>query len=144
MNASFLPRLRLFGAVSVLMFVGCAAMAQVQEDAAPPAAESGPAAAPSAPASKPDTKPGAGKKAEGAQKSGDKSKSDSKAEKPKSAGKSDAKKASAPKSSGGYATEAEASAHCGGNVVWVGEDHFNHYPGSREWGKKPGSFQCEK
>jgi len=139
MNASFLPRLRLFGAVSVLMFVGCAAMAQVEEDAAPPAAESAPAAAPSAPASKPDAKP-AGKKAEGAHKSGDKSKSDGKADKPKSEGK----KASAPKSSGGYATEAEASAHCSGNVVWVGEDHFNHYPGSREYGKKPGSFQCEK
>ncbi len=142
MIASFLPRLRLIGTVSVLMFAGCAAMAQVEEDAAPPAAESAPVEAPSATEAKPDAKP-AGKKAGSAQKNGDKSKSDNKAEKPKSDSKSEGKKASAPKPSGGYATEAEASAHCKGSVVWVGDDHFNHYPGSREYGKKPGFYKCE-
>jgi hypothetical protein len=43
----------------------------------------------------------------------------------------------------GYASEAEARAHCRGGVVWMDEHHFNHYPGSREYGKKPGAFACE-
>src|SRR5262245_17684519 len=43
-------------------------------------------------------------------------------------------KASAP---AGWATEAEAKAHCRGTVIWVDKDHFNHYAGSREYGRKP-------
>jgi len=43
---------------------------------------------------------------------------------------------------GGYATEGEARSKCGSGVVWVGDDHFNHYPGSREYGRKPGYFTC--
>jgi len=60
---------------------------------------------------------------------------------------SESKKASTPAkpaAPSGYATEAEARAHCHGSVVWVDSDHFNHYPGSREYGKKPGAFACEK
>ena len=49
-----------------------------------------------------------------------------------------------PATPSGYATEGEARAHCQGSVVWVDSDHFNHYPGSREYGKKPGAFACEK
>jgi hypothetical protein len=44
---------------------------------------------------------------------------------------------------GQYATESEAKAHCRGTVVWVDNDHFNHYAGSREYGRKPGAFACE-
>jgi hypothetical protein len=44
----------------------------------------------------------------------------------------------------GWANEAEARAHCRGTVIWVDKDHFNHYAGSREYGRKPGSFACEK
>jgi hypothetical protein len=59
---------------------------------------------------------------------------------------SDSKKPAKPKpvAPSGYATEAEAKAHCKGGVVWVDEHHFNHYPGSREYGKKPGAFACEQ
>jgi len=62
----------------------------------------------------------------------------------KSAVKPDAKKPSKPAGSGGYATEDEAKAHCKGEVVWVDSDHFQHYAGSREYGRKPGAFTCEK
>ncbi len=68
------------------------------------------------------------------------------AAKPEKAG-SESKKASTPAkpaAPSGYATEAEARAHCHGGVVWVDQDHFNHYPGSREYGRKPGAFACEK
>jgi len=44
---------------------------------------------------------------------------------------------------GQYATEAEARAHCRGTVVWIDKDHFNHYAGSREYGRKPGAFGCD-
>lgn len=53
------------------------------------------------------------------------------------------KKAAKPAGPAGYATEAEARAHCKGEVVWVDNDHFNHYRGSREYGRKPGAFGCE-
>jgi hypothetical protein len=43
----------------------------------------------------------------------------------------------------GWTTEAEARAHCRGTVIWVDKDHFNHYAGSREYGRKPGTFACE-
>lgn len=55
-----------------------------------------------------------------------------------------AKKTAKPAGPAGYATEADARAHCKGGVVWVDQDHFNHYPGSREYGRKPGAFACEK
>ena len=45
---------------------------------------------------------------------------------------------------GQYATEAEAKARCKGTVIWIDKDKFNHYEGSREWGKKPGAFACEQ
>jgi hypothetical protein len=45
---------------------------------------------------------------------------------------------------GQYATEAEAKARCKGTVVWIDKDKFNHYEGSREWGRKPGVFACEQ
>ncbi|MGO9984041.1 MAG: hypothetical protein ACLPIX_07505 [Rhodomicrobium sp.] len=111
MCAKFLPRLKLFGAASILVFAASAAIAQTGPEApagTPPAKSDTPAAP------KPAGKPAAAKTA-----------------KPKPAGPS------------GYATESEAKAHCRGTVVWVDSDHFNHYAGSREWGKKPGAFQCE-
>ncbi len=49
-----------------------------------------------------------------------------------------------PAAPSGSASEAEAKAHFHGNVVWIDQDHFNHYAGSREYGKKPGAFACEK
>ena len=76
-------------------------------------------------------KPQAPAKAETAAKTGEKS----------GAG---AKKPAKPAGPAGYATEAEARAHCKGDVVWVDKDHFQHYPGSREYGRKPGAFTCEK
>jgi hypothetical protein len=45
---------------------------------------------------------------------------------------------------GQYATEGEARSHCRGTVVWIDKDNFNHYAGSREYGRKPGAFGCEK
>jgi hypothetical protein len=46
---------------------------------------------------------------------------------------------------GQYATEAEAKAHChGATIVWVDSDHFNHYAGTREYGRKPGAYACEQ
>ncbi len=55
-----------------------------------------------------------------------------------------AKKPAKPAGPAGYASEAEARAHCKGEVVWVDKDHFYHYAGSREYGRKPGAFTCEK
>jgi hypothetical protein len=69
----------------------------------------------------------------GAQKPAAKEKSDEKTAKPA--------KAAAP---AGWATEGEARAHCRGTVIWVDKDHFNHYAGSREYGRKPGNFACEQ
>jgi hypothetical protein len=44
---------------------------------------------------------------------------------------------------GHYESEAQARAHCRGHaVVWADKDNFNHYPGSREYGRKPGAFVC--
>jgi heme-binding NEAT domain protein len=48
-----------------------------------------------------------------------------------------------PLKAGQYATEADARSHCQGTVVWVDSDNFNHYKGSREYGRKPGAFACE-
>ena len=44
---------------------------------------------------------------------------------------------------GEFKSEADAKAHCKGTVVWVDSDHFNHYAGSREYGREPGAFACE-
>ena len=44
---------------------------------------------------------------------------------------------------GEFNSEAEAKAHCKGDVVWIDRDHFNHYAGSREYGKQPGVFACD-
>jgi hypothetical protein len=63
----------------------------------------------------------------------------------KPADKKPAKAADADKlKRGQYATEAEAKAHCKGEVVWIDEHNFNHYPGSREYGRKPGGFGCDR
>ncbi len=66
--------------------------------------------------------------------------------KPKAAGQTAAKSDTAdkPLKPGHYATEAEAKSHCNGAVVWVGSEGFTHYRGSREYGRKPGSFTCDK
>ncbi len=118
MNASILPRLRVFGAVSILVFAVSAAVAQIGPEGKPEGAAS-PGGTGSA--SKPADNAGPGSK---------KTK----------AGTTPAK----PAAPAGYATEAEARAHCRGTVVWVDNDHFNHYPGSREYGRKPGAFGCER
>jgi hypothetical protein len=55
-----------------------------------------------------------------------------------------AAKPAKPAAPAGWATEAEARAHCRGTVIWIDKDHFNHYAGSREYGRKPGAFACEK
>jgi hypothetical protein len=44
---------------------------------------------------------------------------------------------------GQFASEAEAKAKCRGTVIWVDQDHLNHYKGAREYGVKPGVFACE-
>jgi hypothetical protein len=69
---------------------------------------------------------------------GKKSEKKQQADKTDNAGNSEAK----PKR-GQYGSEAEAKAHCKGDVVWVDKDKFNHYAGSREYGVKPGAFACE-
>ncbi len=127
MNASILPRLRLFGAASILLLASTGAMAQTGPEAKP------------AEAAKEGTAPSAAKPAEKA-KPAAKSESAAKAD-PDSKKTSTAKKPAAPS---GFASEAEAKSHCHGTIVWVDSDHFNHYAGSREYGKKPGAFQCEK
>ncbi len=62
------------------------------------------------------------------------------AEKPAPAESKTVKKPAAP---AGWATEGEARSHCRGTIIWVDKDHFNHYAGSREYGRKPGNFACE-
>ncbi len=121
MNTSILPRLRLLGAASILVFAASAAMAQT----GPEGASEAPAASKSgdAPAAAPQSSPKAGEKA--------------------GSGAKKAKAPAKPAAPSGYATEAEAKSHCHGTVVWVDTDHFNHYAGSREYGKKPGAFKCE-
>jgi hypothetical protein len=130
MNASIFPRLRLLGAVSILVFAAPAAIAQNASDS-------------SAPSSSATAKPGSASDAKPAKKStqtGDKAGTT----KTSDNSDSDSKKEKAPaKAPSGYATEAEARSHCRTAVVWVDSNHFNHYPGSREYGKKPGSFGCE-
>ena len=112
---------RIFGVACVMVFASSIALAQTAQD--PNAASS----EQSAPA---DTAPKAkGKKSEKKQQAGNQ---------PDKAANSEAK----PKR-GQYGSEAEAKAHCKGAVVWVDKDNFNHYVGSREYGRKPGAFACE-
>ena len=82
----------------------------------------------------PESQPAGAAPAGGAAKAGEKAESGSKK----------ASKPAKPDAPTGYATESEARAHCHGSVVWIDSDHFNHYPGSREYGRKPGAFACEK
>jgi hypothetical protein len=70
--------------------------------------------------------------------------SDKPAKKPKAAEASNSTPANKPLKPGHYATEAEANSHCRGSVVWIGSEGFTHYRGSREYGRKPGSYTCEK
>jgi hypothetical protein len=130
MNASIFLRLRLLGAVSILVFAASAATAQNGPDSpAPPSSATKPGNAPDAKPPKKSTQK-SGDKSDAA-KIGDKSDSDSK------------KTNAPPNAPSGYATEAEARAHCRTTVVWVDSSHFNHYRGSCEYGRKPGSFGCE-
>jgi cytoskeletal protein RodZ len=131
MNASIFPRLCLLGAVSILVFAAPAAMAQNASDS-------------SAPSSSATVKPGSASDAKTPKKNNQKSGDKADTTKTSDNSDSDSKKEKAPaKAPSGYATEAEARAHCRTAVVWVDGNHFNHYPGSREYGKKPGSFGCE-
>ncbi len=118
MGTHILSGLKVFGAVSILVFTAFGAMA---EDA-PDYAQAGKAATSNAAAG--DTG-----------KTGDKSHSTGKVHKTSSGDNKPGP--------GHYATEAEARAHCHGTIVWVDKDHFNHYAGSREYGRQPGSFTCE-
>ena len=122
MNERTMLLSRSFGVACVMVFASSIAFAQTSEDAntASPAAAQSPAPSDAAPKGK--AKQSEKKTQEGATK----------------AANSEAK----PKR-GQYGTEAEAKAHCRGEVVWVDKDNFNHYAGSREYGRKPGAFACE-
>jgi hypothetical protein len=112
---------RIFGVTCVMVFASSLALAQASQDTNAASSEQ------SAPS---DVAPKAkGKRSEKKQQSGNQ---------PDKAASSEAK----PKR-GQYGSEAEAKAHCKGEVVWVDKDHFNHYAGSREYGRKPGAFACE-
>jgi uncharacterized membrane protein len=119
MNAGNLLRSKLLGLACAAAFASSAALAQTAQDAntAAPAAS-----ASTAPAD-------AATKSKGQQ-------SEKKQQQP-------AKAAEAKPRAGQYATEAEARSHCRSTVVWIDKDNFNHYAGSREYGKKPGAFGCE-
>jgi hypothetical protein len=119
MNASILCRVRAFAAFGVFVF-GTAAIAQDTTSPTPPNGGNATKNATST---------------DGGAKSGKKAKPGT-----QTAGANAADKK--PRA-GQYASEAEARAHCHGTIVWVDQDHFNHYAGSREYGKKPGAFTCE-
>ena len=125
MNSSTILRTGLFGIACVAVFASSIALAEPAQDAT-----SGPAAtAQSQPPS------------DGAQK-----RKSQQPDKKSQSGSEPAKAADADKTPkpGHYATEGEARARCRGTVVWVDKDNFNHYAGSREYGRKPGAFACEK
>jgi hypothetical protein len=107
-------------AFGLLAFASSLAAAQTGQD-------------PNMPAAKSDAKPSAGSKPATSSVKKAKSGSDT-------AKASDTDKKPKP---GQYASEAEARSHCQGTIVWVDQDHFNHYAGSREYGRKPGAFACE-
>jgi hypothetical protein len=113
--------LQLFGAFVFLAAAWAAALAQTPEETkpgAPPAAKGEAAPKPAGDAAKTTKNP------------------------PKDQEGKTAKPAK-PSAPSGWASETEARAHCKGTVVWVDKDHFNHYRGSREFGRKPGNFACE-
>ena len=114
-------RSRILGVACVMVFASSIALAQTAQDTNAASSEK------VAPA---DTAPKAkGKQSDKKQHAGNQS---------DKAANSEAK----PKR-GQYGSEAEARAHCKGEVVWVDKDNFNHYAGSREYGRKPGAFACE-
>jgi len=124
MNQGTILRSRIFGVACVMVFASSMALAQTAQDAN--TASSSPAAS-SAPS---DAAPkGKGKQSEKKTQDGNQ---------PAKAANSEGK----PKR-GQYGSEAEAKAHCRGEIVWVDKDNFNHYAGSREYGRKPGAFVCE-
>jgi hypothetical protein len=114
MNAGMMLRSGLFAVACGVVFASPAAFSEPAQDAAPAATEKAPPAAAAKPA---DKKPQSG---------GQPANADTKPKR------------------GQYATEAEARSHCKGEVVWVDKDNFNHYRGSREYGRQPGAFSCEK
>lgn len=49
------------------------------------------------------------------------------------------------KHAGRYENEAQAKAHCGSEIVWISShDKLVYYPGTPDYGKKPGAYICEK
>lgn len=114
-------RSRILGVACVMVFASSMALAQTAHDTNAASSEKAAPAdtAPKAKGKQPDKKQHAGDQAD-------------------KAANSEAK----PKR-GQYGSEAEARAHCKGEVVWVDKDNFNHYAGSREYGRKPGAFACE-
>ena len=114
-------RSRIFGVACGMVFASSVALAQTAQDTNAASSEKAAPAdtAPKAKGKQPDKKQHAGNQ-------------------PDKAANSEAK----PKR-GQYGSEAEARAHCKGEVVWVDKDNFNHYAGSREYGRKPGAFACE-
>jgi hypothetical protein len=122
MNDWTMLRSRIFGVACVMVFASSIALAQTAQDAT--GGVSSEAAAPA------DAAP----KAKGKQ-------SDKKQQPANQAAK--AANSEAKPKRGQYGSEAEAKAHCKGEVVWVDKDNFNHYAGSREYGRKPGAFACE-
>ncbi len=120
MNQGMMLRSRIFGAACVMVFASSMALAETAQESNSPAPAASPAPSNAAPKAKQSEK----KTQEGAQ--------------PAKAASSEAK----PKR-GQFGSEAEARARCKGEVVWVDKDNFNHYAGSREYGRKPGAFACE-
>jgi hypothetical protein len=113
---------RLLGALGILALAVSAAVAQNAQDTKTPPA--GASTGGTAPAGSNESPPKPAKKAPSAQPA----KVSTAEKKPKR---------------GQYATEEEARSHCHGTIVWVDQNNFNHYRGSREWAKKPGAFACE-
>ncbi len=124
MNARIMLRSGLFAVACGVVFASSAAFSDPAQDANPAATQKA-SPAPAEGAAKSDEKQ-ADKKP---QPNGQPAKAASPDAKPKRAQ---------------YATEAEARAHCKSDVVWVDIHNFNHFPGSREYGRKPGAFGCEK
>jgi hypothetical protein len=114
-------RSRILGVACVMVFASSMALAQTAQDTNAASSEKAAPAdtAPKAKGKQPDKKQHAGDQTD-------------------KAANSEAK----PKR-GQYGSEAEARTHCKGDVVWVDKDNFNHYAGSREYGRKPGAFACE-
>ncbi len=121
MTQETMLRSRIFGVACAMVFASSMALAQTAQD---PNAASSETAAPADTATKAKAK-----KSEKNQQAGNQ---------PDKAANSEAKA-----KRGQFGSEAEAKAHCKGEVVWVDQDHFNHYAGSREYGRKPGAFACE-